>query len=66
MKDYPSAINAYTKAIEVDNTLPEAYFNRGVAYILMKEVNKGLADLSQAGEMGLYQAYNLIKKYSQK
>jgi tetratricopeptide (TPR) repeat protein len=66
LKDYQSAINSYSRAIEIDNKLPEAYFNRGITYILMKEINKGLADLSQAGEMGLYQAYNLIKKYSQK
>ena len=44
--------------------MPEAYFNRGVAYILDGNFDKGLADLSQAGEMGLYQAYNLIKTYS--
>ena len=33
-------------------------------YILMNNIDKGLADLSQAGELGLYQAYSLIKKYS--
>lgn len=64
LKDYASAINAYTDAIERDNGMPEAYFNRGVAYILSDNIDKGLADLSRAGEMGLYQAYNLIKKYS--
>lgn len=66
LKDYPSAIKAYTSAIERDSTMPEAYFNRGVAYILSNDMEHGLADLSQAGEMGLYQAYNLIKKYSKR
>lgn len=64
LKDYVSAIKAYTEAIERAPDMPEAYFNRGVAHILNNNVEQGLADLSQAGEMGLYQAYNLIKKYS--
>jgi hypothetical protein len=46
--------------------MPEAYFNRGVTHILQGNVESGLADLSRAGEMGLYQAYSLIKKYSAK
>ena len=64
LKDYPSAIEAFTDAIERDEAMPEAYFNRGVAYILNNDIDSGLKDLSQAGEMGLYQAYSLIKKYS--
>lgn len=64
LKDYPSAINAYTEAISKDPLMPEAYFNRGVVHILNNNTDSGLADLSKAGEMGLYQSYNLIKKYS--
>lgn len=64
LKDYSSAIEAYTEAIRYDNLMPEAYYNRGVAYILQNRIEQGLADLSQAGEMGLYQAYSLIKRYS--
>jgi tetratricopeptide (TPR) repeat protein len=66
LKDYPSAIEAYTEAIRREPDMPEAYFNRGVAHILQGNVESGLADLSRAGEMGLYQAYSLIKKYSAK
>ena len=64
MKDYPSAINSYTEALERDPEMPEAYFNRGVVHILNNDTDKGLADFSKAGEMGLYQSYNLIKKHS--
>jgi tetratricopeptide (TPR) repeat protein len=64
LKDYASAVNAYTEAIKYDARMPEAFFNRGVAYILSGKYSLGLADLSKAGEMGLYQAYNLIKRYS--
>lgn len=66
LKDYTSAIKAYAEAIERDPDMPEAYFNRGVARIMHDDVEMGLSDLSQAGEMGLYQAYSLIKKYSKK
>ncbi len=64
LKDYASAIAAYTEAIERDQHMPEAYYNRGVAHILSGDTQAGLADLSRAGELGLYQAYSLIKKYS--
>lgn len=64
MVEYHDAVDAYSEAIRHDPKMPEAYYNRGIAYILMNETDKGLADLSQAGELGLYQAYSLIKKYS--
>ena len=64
LKDYTSAIEAYNEAIKRDPAMPEAYYNRGVAFILQNRIEQGLADLSRAGEMGLYQAYNLIKRYS--
>ena len=64
MMEYSDAVEAYSEAIRQDSRMPEAYYNRGIAYILMNNIDKGLADLSQAGELGLYQAYSLIKKYS--
>lgn len=64
LADYNGAINAFSKAIELDAHFPEAYYSRGVAYILNGMLPEGLSDLSQAGEYGLYSAYNLIKKYA--
>lgn len=64
LADYSGAIDAFSKAIELDSHFPEAYYSRGVAYILNGKLSEGLSDLSQAGEFGLYSAYNLIKKYS--
>ena len=57
------AIRYYTKAIEADNDFAEAYFNRGLTYVFIGENEKGLADLSKAGELGIYQAYNLITRF---
>ena len=61
--EYKDAILYYTKAIELDTDFAEAYFNRGLTYIYIGENEKGLADLSKAGELGIYQAYNLITRF---
>ena len=62
-QNYKEAILYYTKAIQIDNDFAEAYFNRGLVYIYTGENEKGLADLSKAGELGIYQAYNLITRF---
>ena len=62
-KEYQDAIAYYTRAIAQDADFAEAYFNRGLTYIYIGENDKGLADLSKAGELGIYQAYNLITRF---
>ena len=64
LADYAAAINSFGKAIELDSHFPDAYYGRGVAYLLNGQLSEGLSNLSQAGEYGIYSAYNLIKKYS--
>ena len=61
--DLPEAINQYTKAIEQYPYLPEAYYNRGLVLIYLKDKAKGCIDLSKAGELGVADAYPVIKKY---
>ena len=43
--------------------MAEAYYNRGICLIKQNRQDEGIADLSKAGELGLYTAYSLIKKY---
>ena len=62
-QDFRAAIAYYTQAIVADSDFAEAYFNRGLTYIYINEIDKGLADLSKAGELGIYQAYNLISRF---
>ena len=62
-QDFKAAIAYYTQAIEVDHDFAEAYFNRGLTYVYIGENEKGIADLSKAGELGIYQAYNLITRF---
>ncbi len=63
MKDYRNAIANYTNAIEREPDFAEAYFNRGLCYVMIGENGKGVADLSKAGELGIYVAYNVIKRF---
>lgn len=62
-RNWQAAIDNYTRAINTDNDFAEAYFNRGLTYIYTDQVELGLADLSRAGELGIYQAYNLITRF---
>ena len=62
-KDYKAAINNYSVAIAYDNDFAEAYFNRGLTYVYIGETEQGIMDLSKAGELGIYQAYNLISRF---
>lgn len=64
--DYQRAISDYSQAITLNEYLAEAWFNRGLAKIYAKHVAEGIEDLSKAGELGLYQAYSVIKKYRDK
>ena len=61
--DLPEAINQYTKAIELYPALSQAYFNRGLVLIYLKDKEKGCIDLSRAGELGVNDAYGVIKKF---
>jgi len=62
-KDYLGAINDYSKAIELEPDFAEAYFNRGLTRIYLDDMEGGSLDLSKAGELGLVEAYNVIKRY---
>ena len=62
-REWKDAIRYYTQAIQMDNDFAEAYFNRGLTYVYIGENEKGVADLSKAGELGIYQAYNIMTRF---
>lgn len=62
-KDYAHAIDDYTEALRLDPNLAEAYYNRGIVRQLSGNSNAGIADLSKAGELGLFDAYSIIRKF---
>jgi tetratricopeptide (TPR) repeat protein len=65
-KEHVKSIENYTKAIELYAYMGDAYFNRGLVLIYLKDKEKGCIDLSRAGELGVQDAYSVIKKYCEK
>jgi tetratricopeptide (TPR) repeat protein len=61
--DLPEAIRQYEKALELYPNLSEAYYNRGLVLIYLKDLEKGCIDMSKAGELGITDAYSVIRKY---
>lgn len=61
--EHLNSIENYTKAIELYPYMGDAYFNRGLVLIYLKDKEKGCIDLSRAGELGVRDAYGVIKKY---
>ena len=61
--EYVNSIDNYTKAIELYPYMGDAFFNRGLVLIYLKDKEKGCIDLSRAGELGVNDAYGVIKKY---
>ena len=64
IKNYTEAITCYTEAIEVKPDFGEAYYNRGLMYLRMGNKERGVADLSKAGELGILPSYNVLKRMS--
>ena len=60
----PEAYEDYTRAIGLYPDFAEAYFNRGLVQIYMKDTRKGCLDISKAGELGIADAYTILKSYS--
>ena len=61
----PEAYEDYSKAIELNPAFAEAYYNRGIIQIFMKDTRKGCLDISKAGELGILEAYEMLKRYAQ-
>ncbi len=60
----PEAYDDYTRAIELNPSFAEAYYNRGVVQIFMKDTRKGALDISKAGELGIEEAYEVLKRHA--
>lgn len=61
-KDFRSAVLEYNKAINKNAEFAEAYFNRGLTRLHLGDTEKGISDLSKAGELGIIDAYSIIKR----
>lgn len=63
--DYRAAILDYNEAIKRSNDFADAYFNRGLCRLRIKDTEKGLDDLRKAGELGITNAYSIIKRMTE-
>lgn len=64
-KDFIKAIEYFNKVLEINPDFAEGYYNRGLIYIFQGRAEQGREDLSKAGELGLYGAYNILRRYAQ-
>ncbi|MDD6670103.1 MAG: tetratricopeptide repeat protein [Bacteroidales bacterium] len=60
--DFTSAISCFTAAIDLRADFGEAYYNRGIAYMQLGNTERGMSDLSKAGELGIMASYNVLKR----
>ena len=58
-----NALGSYDSAIKLYPYFGDAYFNRGLLLIYLKDKEKGCIDLSRAGELGVEGSYRVISKY---
>ena len=62
LNNFEAAINDLNKAIELYPNFAEAYYNRGLVLLRQGKVKAGVQDLSKAGELGMVQAYSVLKR----
>ncbi|HTA82970.1 MAG TPA: tetratricopeptide repeat protein [Bacteroidia bacterium] len=63
LQDFNGAIDDYNMALQIDPDMPDAYYNRGLLLFCLSEKVNACQDFSKAGEMGITDAYTLIKLY---
>jgi tetratricopeptide (TPR) repeat protein len=62
-REYRKAITIYNQVIKLEPIFAEAYYNRGLTYIYLKESENGCMDMSVSGEFGLQNAYTVIARF---
>lgn len=61
--DFKGAIKDFNIMIEIDKNNSEAYYLRGYAKYKLDDEYGACSDWSKAGELGYYDAYNMIREY---
>jgi tetratricopeptide (TPR) repeat protein len=63
MRNFEGALNDYSQALSLNPDFAEAYYNRALTLIYLGRTADACYDLSKAGELGVQEAYNVIKRY---
>ena len=61
---YDEATADLNKVLKLYPDFAYAYYNRGIVQIFMKDTRKGCLDISKAGELGIREAYEVLKRYA--
>jgi tetratricopeptide (TPR) repeat protein len=61
--EFLSAAADYTKIISLQPDNGNAYYNRGICYANINLKNSACDDLNRAGELGFFEAYEVIRKF---
>ena len=64
MQEFDKAIEDYTKAIQYEKNLAEAYYNRALTLLYLNKKAQAIKDLSKAGELGIQEAYVVMKRFN--
>ena len=65
MQEFEKAVDDYTKAIQYEKNLAEAYYNRALTLLYLNNKTQAIKDLSKAGELGIPEAYVVMKRFSE-
>ncbi len=63
-KRFDEALQMLDRAIAVNPQFAEAYFNRGIIKLYKGDDDDANKDLSHAGELGMFKAYNVLKRFA--
>lgn len=62
LNNFEAALEDLNEAIRIYPNFAEAYYNRGLILLRIGKTKDGMQDLSKAGELGLAQAYSVLKR----
>ena len=60
--NFDAALDDLNRSIELYPNFAEAYYNRGLILLRQGKTKQAISDLSKAGELGLVQAYSVLKR----
>ncbi|MDD5607613.1 MAG: tetratricopeptide repeat protein [Ignavibacterium sp.] len=61
--DYSGAIVSYNSILKIDSTSAKGFYLRGLSLLSLNDEKNACTDFNKAGELGYFDAYEMIKKY---
>jgi tetratricopeptide (TPR) repeat protein len=62
-QNYNQGFALYDLVIEINPNMGEAFFNKGITMIFLSDTDNGCAYISKAGELGIKNAYSVLKRF---